>query len=720
MAAPPSIYFRHFPRPATLFAVCVVLFFFRITASAQSYVYTKISQHYLSDNDVDSAIYNGAKDMALGRGFPIHNFEQNYEANKAELMELVAPNAYKNFQWIDSGASDIAPPGTISFENRRSSYQKELSRAVRDAFYEHPEFSEKIFSLSEDDRILSFYSDVVIEKNGLLQVVETIKIYNGAGGDNDLIHHGILRDFPTHYQSKYGLITTVPFKVVSVTRNGEPEPFVQKKMINGMRLMIGNATSDLEQGEHTYQITYTTSRQIIFHNNKDELYWNVNGNGWNFRTEIVKCRFTFPEGAKIEENNCYTGVQNASGHQCRVKILGDNMVEFSTTTPLNIFEGLTVSTIIGKGAITPPSGFQNLMAFIGDNPLLTWLSLLVLLLFSVNFYFWRKIGRDPKGGTIIPQFEPPKDFSPADCGYLMNQEYTNNLFTATIVDFAVNHQLDIQVMEIESSGDSSKQYYFGEPHEKKANEARDELRYKWYGFDASELYGHYASKLKYNAVIAEKYRNLEYRLESRILEKKDEKTSSGYLALNNKYTGLGFILLFIAALAGMIYVHVSYYTFPLIVTVVILIAGGVLIQYFFGKWMSAYTQEGRKIMDHILGFKMYLETAEQRKFDQLNPPEMTIQLFEKYLPYAIALGCENQWAKKFENVISEAISKGYQPAYYHQNGMNFSTANFSESFSGNLSSVIASASTPPSSSGGGGGGGGFSGGGGGGGGGGGW
>ena len=104
----------------------------------------------------------------------------------------------------------------------------------------------------------------------------------------------------------------------------------------------------------------------------------------------------------------------------------------------------------------------------------------------------------------------------------------------------------------------------------------------------------------------------------------------------------------------------------------------------------------------------------------MNPPDLTIQLFEKYLPYAIALECENQWSEKFETIINNTVEGGYQPAYFNMHGSNLNMRTFTSGLSSGISNTIASASTPPSSSGGGSGGGGSSGGGGGGGGGGGW
>jgi uncharacterized membrane protein len=131
---------------------------------------------------------------------------------------------------------------------------------------------------------------------------------------------------------------------------------------------------------------------------------------------------------------------------------------------------------------------------------------------------------------------------------------------------------------------------------------------------------------------------------------------------------------------------------------------------------------GRKVMDKIDGFKMYLGVAEKDRLESIKEPEKTVGLFEMFLPYALALNVENSWAEKFTDIF-ETIKNGnndYSPFWY--SGKSWSTrgaTGFASSLSGSFSSTISSSSTAPGSSSGGGGGG-SSGGGGGGGGGGGW
>jgi uncharacterized membrane protein len=140
-------------------------------------------------------------------------------------------------------------------------------------------------------------------------------------------------------------------------------------------------------------------------------------------------------------------------------------------------------------------------------------------------------------------------------------------------------------------------------------------------------------------------------------------------------------------------------------------------------WMSAPTREGRGVLDRIAGFKQYLSITERDRLDRMQAPQDTLQLFERYLPYAIALGVENRWADRYTGLLAAAAAapgaaQGF--AWYSGSSSPWDdTGGFVDSIGSSLASTVSSASTAPGSSSGSGGGG-SSGGGGGGGGGGGW
>ena len=119
------------------------------------------------------------------------------------------------------------------------------------------------------------------------------------------------------------------------------------------------------------------------------------------------------------------------------------------------------------------------------------------------------------------------------------------------------------------------------------------------------------------------------------------------------------------------------------------------------SWLQAPSREGRRVMDQIDGFKQYLSVAEEDRIRQLNPPEKTPELFERFLPYAIALDVENAWAVRFTSVLAAAGLGAAVSSWYSGDSANVSNVgSFSERLGNGLSSTIASAATPPGSSGG--------------------
>ncbi|MGB5335010.1 MAG: hypothetical protein WBN07_05290, partial [Woeseiaceae bacterium] len=142
----------------------------------------------------------------------------------------------------------------------------------------------------------------------------------------------------------------------------------------------------------------------------------------------------------------------------------------------------------------------------------------------------------------------------------------------------------------------------------------------------------------------------------------------------------------------------------------------------FAILMRRPTARGRKLLDEMLGFKEFLEIAEKDELNLRNPPEKTPQLFESFLPFALALGVDQQWSERFASVLASIRGpdgKDYSPSWYNGSWNSRNLGKTTSKLSRSLNSAISSSVSPPGSSSGGGGGG-SSGGGGGGGGGGGW
>lgn len=73
------------------------------------------------------------------------------------------------------------------------------------------------------------------------------------------------------------------------------------------------------------------------------------------------------------------------------------------------------------------------------------MAILTLLGSLVTFLvMWFKVGRDPKRGPIIPRYEPPEGFGPAELRYMKRRKFDDTCFSSTIINFAAKGILRIE------------------------------------------------------------------------------------------------------------------------------------------------------------------------------------------------------------------------------------------------------------------------------------
>jgi Predicted membrane protein (DUF2207) len=608
---------------------------------------------------------------------------------------------------------------------------------------------------AQNERVLNFNSDIVVHADGSMTVTETIRV----DAEGQQIKHGIYRDFPQLYRGQWGLRAKTGFVVRNVERDGNQEPYHLENRDNGVRVYIGDKSSMVGWGKHTYVLVYDTDRQLGFFDSHDELYWNATGNGWNFWIDKATVNVTLPPGATPQNLAAYTGAQGERGQDFSAEVL-NGKAHFETTRKLGPNEGLTIVVEWPKGFVTQAGPEGKLRWLLLDNKGLAFAVaglLLVLIYFTVT---WAAVGKDPKRGTIIPLYGPPENFSPAAVRYLVRMGFDNLAFTAAILNLAVKGKIKIQEH-------GKKQYTLYRAATDDAGLLPEEATLMRY------LLGRTGRSLELvqtnHSTLQEATKQL-----SQQLKQKEERI---YFVRNWQYWLPGLILSLIpigvslmdarempVALFMLVWLSgwsvgvtfmlsqlVSLWrsghwvaSIPLTLFALPFLAGEVfglgMLVYSTSWWvmgifavtvflngmfyhlMKRPTLAGRKILDQIEGFKMYLSVAEKDRLNLENPPERTPQLFEKFLPYALALGVEQRWSEQFADVLKAAGqgSKEYSPGWYSGNSWaTLGAAGFATSLGSSFSSTISSASTSPGSSSGGGGGG-SSGGGGGGGGGGGW
>ena len=596
-----------------------------------------------------------------------------------------------------------------------------------------------------EERILSFDSEITVALDGTLEVRETLQV----NVEGKRIRRGIFRDFPTTYPAADGRQIVVGFQFVDAMRNGQPEPWRTEMHGNGVRVYLGSAAVTLPPGEHVYVLKYRTDRQMGYFADHDELYWNATGNGWDFRIDRAAATVLLPDNIprdaiKVE---AYTGAQGRNGRDYRAEIRNGSPHYF-TTRALDAREGLTIVASWPKGYTLPgvehPVPMTSPVASPGydfardagqapnqDHLSIAervlgrelprsnapfWIALIGLALLMTYYYFiWDRVGRDPKAKIIIPEYTPPADQSPASMRYILRMGYDHEVFGAAVLSLAVKGYLTIR----QDSGALGFSKTFTlirnrEPGGKPLTADENVLFKKLFESGDSLV----LKQENHRAVIAARSQHY-YCLKNLY--------SAGFFRINGGWHALGIFISILVLVASIAFPGNDspwlkwYFTSPLGWLTIALALFGILSNGLFGWLLRARTAKGQAAFEHIMGFKMYLEVAEGEELKRVAapPPPLTQELYESYLPAALALDVEQRWSERFATVLN-IQAPDYRPAWY--SGPGFDAARlgaFSAGLSSSLSNAISSSSTAPGSKSGSGGGG-SSGGGGGGGGGGGW
>jgi len=546
------------------------------------------------------------------------------------------------------------------------------------------------------ERVVEFHSDIRITSEGELYVNERIEVQ----AEGREIRRGILRDFPTDYSNLAGLRVRVPFKVLSVSRNGEAEPWSVSRLSNGVRIRIGSPNVTLPRGRHTYEISYRTSRQLGFFSVHDELYWNVNGNGWTFAMDSVSAEVRLPDAVPAGRMRleAYTGYAGERGRNYAAEPR-DGAALFRTTRPLMARQGLSIVVEFPKGVVRAPSLGQRLAWWVGDNqPVLAGVAGFALLL-AFLWWRWLLVGRDPRAGPAFPRYDAPQGMGPAEVRYIDRMEYDAKCFAAGLLGLGARGFLRIREgsgsYELERSG-KDVDWLPGEKTLAGLLPASGRRIVIGKGHDPAVQIAFETHK-----------RELAARYEEKFFSRNR----------GSHFTGIG--------IAGVTTVAMMMLEAPLVPLVVLGVLMAVVLAL-FARWLPAYSVAGRKLQDHIQGLRQYLGVAEKDDLARMKAPPQTAEEFAKFLPYAAALGVEQTWAERFTATLGAAAVAAAVAGYYSTSsgGGLFSGGGGSIGDSiGGIGDTISAASTPPGSSSGGsggGGGGGSSGGGGGGGGGSGW
>jgi uncharacterized membrane protein len=618
-----------------------------------------------------------------------------------------------------------------------------------------------------EEKILSFVSDITINRDASADVRETII----AVTEQQVIRHGIIRSLTNAPQYKIDNI--------SVNVNGYESPYHLQTSNHQIDIYVGSGSILLQPGTYTNVIQYHIDNVVEFQQQSDVFYWNITGNNWQFPIDHAQAIIHLPPEAAITNQQGYTGIRGDRRHNDSTSAIGTpNEISFTTTRALTSGEGLTIAIAWQKGIVTPsvqPSqtsyqqnSYQSDTTETTGQHILYLLKIkwgamialdLTLLLVCYYLYVWANEAAEPARGTIIPLFEPPSTLSPEAMRFISEMGFDDKTFSTAVISMACSGFLSITANKgsftlKKISTDTSKlsqaetalarvlfcdadEIFLDDTIHDTIQSAKQTLKHSLreefesayfvthFGYFASGVFLSFIAML-FLFTTAPDMNDLENvliiflfliaffsrRFIAFIHALIDTIESFSFRSLGSAILNLvicipafviGFLLLFGTQPAPAF----SCWLFVIIITINII----------FYHLLKNHTPNGRKLMDQIEGFKLFLVTTEKDRLNLLNPPKMTPELYEKYLPYALALNVENEWTQQFNEVLVQAgmTPEQYHPAWYYG---TYSGFNFANVLNTSLASSLASSAITPSS--GGGFGGGFSGGGGGGGGGGGW
>lgn len=597
-----------------------------------------------------------------------------------------------------------------------------------------------------EEVIRDYHADIVVLPDATIEVTETITV-NAEGSE---IRRGIFRDFPLYAQDARGFRQKVDFELISVERDGRPEPNHTESVSGGIRIYTGSADVFLQPGEYTYTITYRTGRQIRYFDDHDELYWNVTGNGWLFPIDRAGATVTLPEGALPTRTTVYTGPSGSTAQNAR-EIPGSNGLEFQTTQPLSPNEGLTIVLAFDKGVVAAPSSEDSTWWFIRDNlnSIIGFGGLAVIFLYYLRS--WVSVGRDPPKGVVVPRWDPPEGISPALVNYIDNKGFSGAGWTAlsaAALNLAVAGYVELDdldssitirrtgkaitgklqsgeaalISEIPSSGDTLViDKANGKKVQSVGNRFRQaiekEHRNKYYKGNA----GYTSLGIGLSIAVAAAlfiFGDLDEDVYALIFVPTFFSVFFGTFTIglvNSFRRGRSLFSKIIAVLALALIGFVALSTMSLMLIsmwmdlesthqfpVLIAFGGILLVNLLFFFLMGAPTPLGRKLMDGIEGLRIYLTLAEKDRMNMAGAPTMSPSHFEKLLPYAVALGVEKPWSQAFETWLATAAAgaaaAAYSPGWYHgtnPGGFGDRIGGFSSSMASTIASTIP---TPPPSS----------------------
>jgi len=517
----------------------------------------------------------------------------------------------------------------------------------------------------EAEQITNFVSDVTFNEDATIDIKEEIHYYFPEE------RHGIYREIPVDYKVDGSFKRSTKFILNDLYYYPQDNINLVKSIYtesfnNGYQIFQIGEEDTYVQGNYVYVIDYTLKYAVNYFDDHDELYLNITGDSWEVPISSSTVVIHLP--ADATNGICYTGTYGSTQQNCSIDSTDKQNISVSITQPLSIYEGYTVAIALPKGSVANTENEQKLQWILSNIGILLPVPVLFLVI------PWVKKNGKNKKRTVIPNYHPPKDMSPILSGFLYSKRLQNKYITADIIDLAVRGYVKIKQI-------SKKKYELirTEKEDIELEDIEQELLKGLFKDKESVEIDKISSSFytTVNRISVDSNKEL-YTRELFSKERRKMKTKLiifGFLCIGSMFF-LGTFLSLIAA---------NGWTIGIIASGIVLFIGAGMVDIRSSKGNNTYYD--------LLGLRMYIDTAEEKRIEFHNDPKKYLDVFEKLLPYAMIFNLEKKWAKEFEDLYTTP------PDWYVGDMNSFNTYMMINSFN-RMNSVIQNKSVQPGSAGG--------------------
>jgi hypothetical protein len=477
--------------------------------------------------------------------------------------------------------------------------------------------------------IQTFDSNITVNQDGSALVIESIDLALASGNfDRD-----IRTNFPGAFGRRRLLIDVIEVR----DAKGNDIPYFTMKTADALTVRIPRVRG------RSLRIAYSVSNAVHFSGNGDDFFWIVNNVASPAGGAFV--HITLPPSA-AGQFRAQSYLRLTGMDQSRTELWSYNgviphqvdgaKIDSESPGPIGPDVAMILDVFAAKGVFTPPGPIKRAEWFVRANPvvLLPLGALLVMLIL-------RKFKpRDPQAErSIVPVYDPPAGLTPAEVGVLIDDRLDPRDVCATLVDLAVRGFVRLEETASTPGVASDSPDYIVKllkPREEWSGLAPHEYTMLFHTFYGGQWTKLSSLRLRFPDIVPYMQVDILRELKRKGMYRVDPEAAQGWRVVGLlAVAGLfGFAqLLGIVRLAN---------TMELGLTAVVVAAFAV---YWFGRGTSAKTLRGMHTWTAIHGFQEFMRSVESDRLQRMEP-----SIFEKYLPYAMALGIEHKWTRAFQGI----------------------------------------------------------------------